>query len=265
VSRSTVVVSRLQAQNGNAPQFRDNPFVAIGVGRTRMVMASYPSTEVRLSMRTALLSLLTVLCLMLVVAPAIGDTLYNNGPYNGTNDAWSINFGFSVSESFTVPTGSTIGGFDLVYWDASTSDLLTTVDMQIGSTSFGGSPRTLAGVATTFLGTNQYGYALFQANYSFAGVGWTGAGYVTLSNACSTSGCSVSNPIYWDENSGHSTAYENTLGSIPSEAFTLIGGGCGVAGGARPDCGPPVPEPSSILLFGSGILGLGAVLRKWLF
>ena len=52
---------------------------------------------------------------------------------------------------------------------------------------------------------------------------WSGDGYVTLSNACSTSGCSVSNPIYWDENSGPSTAYENTIGSIPSEAFTLTG------------------------------------------
>ena len=74
---------------------------------------------------------------------------------------------------------------------------------------------------------------------------------MTLSNACSTSGCSVSNPIYWDENSGPSTAYENTVGSIPSEAFTLTEHVC---------CGP-VPEPSSIILFGSGILGLVGALR----
>ena len=80
---------------------------------------------------------------------------------------------------------------------------------------------------------------------------------MTLSNACSTSGCSVSNPIYWDENSGPSTAYENTIGSIPSEAFTLTSCGVGDAG-----CGPPVPEPSSILLFGSGILGLVGILRR---
>ena len=218
-------------------------------------------------MRTPFFFLLTILCLILTLAPAMADTLYNNGPYNGTTDAWAINFGFSVSDSFTAPSGSTIAGLDLVYWDASTSDLLTTVDLQIGSTSFAGSPQTLSGVTNIFLGTNQYGYALYQANYlQFSGIPWSGAGYMTLSNACSTSGCSVSNPIYWDENSGPSTAYENTIGSIPSEAFTLMGGGCGVSGGgARPDCGPPVPEPSSILLFGSGILGLGGVLRRWLF
>ena len=39
-------------------------------------------------MRIAALSLLTILCLLLAVAPAAADTLYDNGPYNGTNDAW---------------------------------------------------------------------------------------------------------------------------------------------------------------------------------
>ena len=205
-------------------------------------------------MRTAFFSLLTILCLMLTVAPAMADTLYSNGPYNGTNDAWTINFGFSVSDSFTVPTNSDIGDLHIVYWDASSTDLLTTVDMAIGSTSFGGTPQTLTGVTNQFLTTNQYGYFLYAAWYTGLNIPWSGAGYVTLDNACSTSGCSVSNPIYWDENSGPSTAYENTIGSIPSEAFTLTGG-C---------CPPPVPEPSSILLFASGILGLGGVFRRWL-
>ena len=159
--------------------------------------------------------------------------LYDNGPYNGTTDAWTINFGFSTSESFT--GGGPVTGLHFVYWDASTSDLLTTVDISIGSTSFGGTPQTLTGVTNTFLGMNQYGYALYQADYSFSG----GSGsYITLSNACTTSGCSVSNPIYWDENSGvgctsqgcPSTAYESTIDSIPSEAFSLDGG-------------PPPPPP----------------------
>ena len=136
--------------------------------------------------------------------------LYDNGPYNGTTDAWTINFGFSTSESFT--GGGPVTGLHFVYWDVSTSDLLTTVDISIGSTSFGGSPQTLTGVTNTFLGTNQYGYNLYQADYSFSGAG--SGSYVTLGNACTTSGCSINNPIYWDENSGPSTAYENTLGSI---------------------------------------------------
>jgi PEP-CTERM motif len=201
-------------------------------------------------MRTALFSLLTIFCLLLAVAPAMADT-YSNGPYNGTNDAWTINFGFTVSDSFTLSSGS-VDSFHFVYWDASASDLLTTADLQLGTTSFGGGTTTVA-FSNTFLGTNQYGYNLYQADATGLSIAWAGgAGFATLGNACSTSGCSVSNPIYWDENSGPSTAYENTLGSIPSEAFTL-GGFC---------CGPPVPEPSSILLFGSGILGLVGILRR---
>jgi hypothetical protein len=151
------------------------------------------------------------------------DILYDNGPYNGTTDAWAINFGFAVSDSFTVPSNATIEGLSFVYWDASTSDLLTSVDMAVGSTSFGGTFQTLSGVTNTLLGINQYGYALYKADYTFTDISWNGDGYITLQNACSTSGCSVSNPIYWDENSGPSRAYENTLGSIPSETFSLTG------------------------------------------
>jgi PEP-CTERM motif len=209
-----------------------------------------------MKMRIASLSLLTVCCLMLAVAPAMADTLYSNGAYNGTNDAWTINFGFAVSDSYSLSgcpaQGCSVESLHIVYWDASSTDLLTTVDMQLGGTSFSGTTHTLTGATNQFISTNQYGYFLYSAWFTFGNLGSpNGTSYVTLSNACSTSGCSVSNPIYWDENSGPSTAYENTIGSIPSEAFTLDG--------TRPGT---TPEPSSILLFGSGILGLAGVLRR---
>ena len=205
-------------------------------------------------MRTAFLSLLTILCLLLAVAPAMADT-YSNGPYNGTNDGWTINFGFTVSDSFTLSGSDTkVTDFHFVYWDASASDLLTTADLQLGTTSFGGSATTVA-FSSTFLTTNQYGYNLYQADATGLSIPWSGgAGFATLGNACSTSGCAVSNPIYWDENSGPSTAYENTLGSIPSEAFTVTGTYCWWC--------YDTPEPSSIMLFGSGVLGLAGVLRR---
>ena len=207
-----------------------------------------------MKLRIGSLSLLTIACLVLVVAPAMAGTLYSNGPYNGTTDAWTINFGFSVSNSWGChgQTDCDVEGTHLVYWDASSTDVLTTVDQQLGATSFGGTTHTLTGVTNTFLGTNQYGYNLFEASFSYYSEPvLPGLNYLTLSNACSTSGCSVSNPIYWDENSGPSTAYENTLGSIPSEAFTLTG--------VQDDT---TPEPSSIMLFGSGVLGLAGVLRR---
>src|ERR1035438_6625651 len=77
-----------------------------------------------MKLRIALLSLLTIVCLVLAVSPAMANTLYSNGAFNGTNDAWAINFGFSVSDSFTTPGGSNVGGLSLVYWDASSQDVL---------------------------------------------------------------------------------------------------------------------------------------------
>jgi PEP-CTERM motif len=202
--------------------------------------------------RIASLLTLTILCLLLAVAPAMADTLYSNGPYDGNTAAWTINLGFAVSDSATVPNGSTITGLDFVYWDTSSTDILTTVDMSIGSTPFGNDifSGTLTDVTNTFLGTNQFGYQLLEAACKGTHIPPPPIVlYVTLSNACTTGGCSE-NPIYWDENSGPSSAFENTLGSIPSEAFTLIG------------TSGTTPEPSSITLFGSGILVLAGILRR---
>jgi PEP-CTERM motif len=204
------------------------------------------------NLRIAALSTFMVLYLALSVVPASADNLYNNGPANGQEDGWAINFGFSVSDSFTVPAGSNIQSLEYVYWDASSTDLLTTTDIQIGATPFGGTAHALTGVTNTFLGTNQYGYNLYEASYSFSGVPWAGAGWLSLSNACTVSGCSGETPIYWDENSGPSSAMENTLGTIPSESFTLAGS---YGGGST-------PEPSSLMLLGSGILGLATFVRR---
>jgi hypothetical protein len=210
---------------------------------------------------------------MLAVAPAMANDLYDNGPYNGTVDAWTINFGFAVSDSFTLPSNATLAtGFNFVYWDANSSDLLTSVDWCVataplcvplsGETWGAGGEGT---IVNKLLGTNQFGYEIYEANISGISDRFGLTGWVTLDNACTTSGCSVSNPIYWDENSGvgcggtggaggvacPSFAMENTVGSIPSEAFTITGPG-----------GATTPEPSSILLFGSGIVGLAGVLRR---
>ena len=73
-------------------------------------------------------------------------------------------------------------------------------------------------------------------------------------------------PVYWDENSGPSSASENSVGTIPSEAFT--------SPRRRQQqqhidvtvtTGGTVPEPTNIMLFGSGILGLVGWLRRKLF
>ena len=62
-------------------------------------------------------------------------------------------------------------------------------------------------------------------------------------------------PVYWDENSGPASASESALGTIPSEAYTIDTCFDG-------PCGATTPEPSSIVLFGSGLLGLAGLLRR---
>ena len=211
-------------------------------------------------MRTASFSLLTILCLMLTVAPAIAQG-YSNGPINGTTDAWTINFGFSVSDSFTCASDCTVDGLHIGVW-LFPGDNVGSVEMLLGSSSFGNQYGDLVLNATghTDLGINQYGYDIQRVDFMAGQVLVPqGTNWLTLQNAVETQ---FGDPIYWDENSGPSSAFENSLGSIPSEAFTLNGcSGC-VCGVPGPDCGPPIPEPSSIMLFGSGILGLVGVLRR---
>jgi len=192
----------------------------------------------------------------------MADTLYSNGPYNGTLNAWEINFGFSVSDSFTCGgvNGCGVEDFHMVGWNENISDILQTVEMQVGSTSFGSNytEQVLTVGGSTDLGPNQYGYELWQYDFSFNNVVAVpnGTSWVTLSNAVTSQG----QPFYWDENDGPSSAYANSVGSIGSESFTVTA--CPCCGVRGPNCGPPVPEPSSILLFGSGILGIVGLLRR---
>jgi hypothetical protein len=55
--------------------------------------------------------LLLAFCLILVAVPASAQTVYSNGPINGNTDAWSVSFGFIVSDTFNVVNnGTTITG-----------------------------------------------------------------------------------------------------------------------------------------------------------
>ena|ERR1035437_2169686 len=139
-----------------------------------------------MKMRIASLLLLTIGCLMLAVAPATASILYANEP-DGCGilcyeaDGWTINFGFSVSDSFTVPDNSHIQDLHFIYWDPSTTDVLSTVDMAIGSTSFGGTFLTLPVTTNQFLFYNAFGYAIYQANFTLnpISISWSGMGWIT--------------------------------------------------------------------------------------
>ncbi len=210
---------------------------------------------------------LTILFLTLAAVAASAQVLYDNGPINGTVDAWTINFGYIVSDTFTLLSNSTVGGFDFGVWEFP-GDTLTSVDWSFTSMENGGTPYasgTASGKNLTdkFVSSNQYGYNIDEISVSGLNVGLNAGTYwLNLQNAKVPSG----DPVYWDENAGAgcggddgkggncpSQPSENAVGTILSESFDITGSSSGSGS---------TPEPSSFLLFGSGILGLAGVLRR---
>jgi hypothetical protein len=69
---------------------------------------------------------LTILWITLAAVPAVAQVLYDDGPINGTTDAWTINYGFVIGDSFTLLNNSTVGGFNFGVWEFQ-GDVLTSV------------------------------------------------------------------------------------------------------------------------------------------
>ncbi len=203
---------------------------------------------------------LTVLVLALAAVPAMAQTdVYDNGPVNGQDLGWTINFGFSVSDSFTLGSFAQVTGASFWAW-LIPGDTLTSVEFQIGANAFGNEllDQTLNVTASNCF-SNQFGYNVCDETATFNGGGVAlGAGtyWMTLSNASVPSG----DPAYWDLNNGPSQAQENTIGTIPSESFTMWGGNT-TSTTTTTSIACCTPEPTSLMLFGSGILGLVAKLR----
>ncbi len=202
---------------------------------------------------------LLLFALCLVAVPAVAQTIYNNGPINGTTDAWTINSGFVVSDTFTVGSGgASITGLVFEVW-AFPGDVLPQAEIQITSSEFGGTTyfEGLLNFTQSGCSGNQFGFNVCTETSSAFGPVNLAAGtfWLNLDNAVVPTG----DPIYWDENSGPSLASENSVGTIPSESFTLLGTS------STTSTGGSVPEPSSIMLIGSAILGLAGVLRRKFF
>ena len=207
------------------------------------------------------LSLLALLVSILVV-PAMADSiLYNNGapcPSQCT-DAWTISTPFAVTDNFTLVGNATLTGVDFAVW-VYPGDIPQSVDWELGNSAFGSNigVGTASNLGVTVLGLNEYGFDLDEVSFSLPEI-QLGAGtyWLTLQNASIANG----DPVYWDENSGSdcsspgcpSQAFSNEVGSIPSESFDIRGNYNGTT-----------PEPGSVILFSSGLVALGGVVRRLL-
>ncbi len=213
------------------------------------------------------ISLLTIALLALIAIPCAAQTIYDNGPINGNSDAWTINFGYIVSDTFTVGSEApaSVTGLSFGTW-MFPGDVLESAEVSITSEEFGGTSYFDQTISFTQSGCipNDAGYDICTESASFTGPQLSSGTYwLNLQNA------TVANddPVYWDENSGPSNASESAIGTIPSESFTVLGGSTcnGCACWADGGCGP---EPNTISLLGSGalaIFGALGVMRRKLF
>jgi hypothetical protein len=204
------------------------------------------------------LSLLLLLCLLAAPATAQHD-LFDNGPTNGSIDAWTINFGFAVSDAFVLNFDDTVTGIQFATW-MSPGDTLESAEVSITSMELGGTVFFDQIVNFTQSGcmTNQYAFNVCTESGDTPGLFLNAGTYwLNIENATSALG----DPVYWDENDGPTTASQNTLGTIPSESFTILGGE-GTTITTTTTTTSTTPEPTSILLLGSGILGMAGFLRR---
>ncbi len=204
-----------------------------------------------------------LLCILAVVLPTSAQVLYDDGPINGTEDAWTINFGFVVGDTFTLLNNSTVTGFNFGVWEYP-GDVLTSVDWSVtsqfdGGTMYGSGTASGSNLSDQFISTNQFGFDIDKITVTGLNLSLNnGATYwLNLQNAKVPNG----DPVYWDENSGvggHSPGCPSDAGpggegTLPSEAFSILG---------TPTGTNSVPEPGSLVLFAGGVIAFGGVLRR---
>jgi len=181
--------------------------------------------------------------------PAAAQVAYSNGPILGTSDGRTINFGYAVTDSFTLTETTTITGFDFGGWTL-VGDVGATVDYGFSSAADFAVTGTAALTAGAVIPGDGFGGSYDVRSYSASVAPITlaaGTYWFSLQNAVTAGG----NALYWDVNYGPSSAFQSGVGEVGSESFTLYSNGA-------------VPEPASwaLMLGGFGLVGSAMRRRK---
>jgi hypothetical protein len=222
-------------------------------------------------MRIATLSLLVVLCLALTAVAQV--TIYSEGPLDGNDNSLFVtgpnlpNFLGSVQDISNGFVAANSAAANQLEWGEWSVGAPTSFSYELGSAAFGtqiGSGTVAQNaVNSVFLRTNSYGYGVYDVTVPISSLAMTAGNtyWLSISNATDAASDGTQG---WDIPNGGS-------GGLATCNFRQSGtnyGNCGFGGesftlsntGTVPP--PSTPEPSSIMLFGSGILGLAGVLRR---
>jgi hypothetical protein len=194
-----------------------------------------------------------------------GSILFDDGATNGLTNAFFIDgpnpgpYSQWIADQFTATGSGTLGVLDFGIW-VPTGSTPTTVTWWLGTSyldnSIGGGTAALNGTNSTYFTSNGYGFDVY--NVSLTGLSSLALAsgstyYLTLGNANDSFGYQYD---AWDVNGGPALCNFG-VGST-------FYGGCGAGGEAFTlyTSGSTTPEPGSMIMFGTGVLGLAGVLRR---
>ena len=211
------------------------------------------------------LRLSIITAVLLLAAPiARADTIYTDGPTNGTFSALTINNGVQTEDSFTVAATSTLTSVTFGDW-VTDGDQALSIEWAIVPSEGSQTPvcSTCSGTAnlTGVLDTTNSLAKVYDETFSLPDITLApGTYWLELQDELLSEG----DAAYWDINGGPSMVWNSAVGDLSnnacnvsstgtcSNAFTIYGTVDAAA----------TPEPGSLTLFGAAAVVIATQLRR---